>query len=130
MIGLDTNILLRAATQDNPVQSPIAQALLDGLDEASPGYINSVVMVEFTWSLSSRYRYERSAIIVAVEELMQSAAFTIADREAVNAAIARSEDEGMHFADALIGELNRIAGCSTTMTFDKPTSKRSAFTQL
>ena len=130
MIGLDTNVLLRAVTQDDPVQTPVARALIGGLDEASPGYVNVVVLVEFSWSLRTRYKYERVAIIEAIESLMQSAAFVVSDRDAVNAALTRSRDEGLHFADALIGELNHVAGCHTTMTFDKPASKRTAFTQL
>ncbi len=130
MIGLDTNVLLRAVTQDDPVQTPVARALIEGLDDARPGYVNAVVLVEFCWSLRARYKYERGAIVRAVEALLQSTAFVVSDRDAVNAALARSMDEGMHFADALIGELNRCAGCQTTMTFDKPASKRAAFTQL
>ena len=130
MIGLDTNVLLRAVTRDDPVHSPLARTLIGALDEARPGYINIVVLVEFSWSLRTRYKYERGAIIDAVEALLQSAAFVVASRDAVNAALARSRDDGLHFADALIGELNRVAGCHTTMTFDKPASKRAAFTQL
>ena len=130
MIGLDTNVLLRAVTQDDPVQSPLARTLIGTLDEASPGYVNVVVLVEFSWSLRTRYKYERGAIFETVETLLQSAAFVVSDRDAVNAALSRSRDEGLHFADALIGELNRIAGCRTTITFDKPASKRTAFTHL
>ena len=130
MIGLDANVLLRAVTQDDPMQTPVARALIETLDETSPGHVNVVVLVEFSWSLRTRYKYERGAIIDAIEKLLKSAAFVVSDRDAVNAALTRSRDEGLHFADALIGELNRIAGCRTTMTFDKPASKRTAFTQL
>lgn len=130
MIGLDSNILLRAVTRDDAMQSPKARALIAKLDETNPGYINIVVLVEFTWSLKTRYKYERLRIIDAVEALMQSAGFVIADRDAVNAAMTRCRDEGLHFADSLVGELNIVAGCTTTMTFDKPASKRDAFTQI
>ena len=51
MIGLDTNVLLRAVTRDDPVHSPLARTLIGALDEARPGYINIVVLVEFSWSL-------------------------------------------------------------------------------
>ena len=130
MIGLDTNILLRAVTQDDPAQTPLARALVASLDEASPGYVNTVVLVEFTWSLRTRHKYRRTAIIDAVEAMLQSAAFIVADRNAVNAALTRSRDDGLHFADALIGELNLVAGCRTTMTFDRQASKRGPFTEL
>lgn len=130
MIGLDSNILLRAVTRDDVEQSPKARALIASLDGSRPGYVNSVVLVEFAWSLKTRYKYERLQVVSAVEALLKSAGFVVADRDAVNAAVTRCTDDGLHFADALIGELNRVAGCETTMTFDLPASQRSAFTRL
>ncbi len=130
MIGLDTNILLSAVTQDDPVQTSLARTLIGTLDEANQGYVNLVVLVEFSWSLRTRYKYERTAIIEAIESMMRSAAFVMSDRDAINAALSRCRDDGLHFGDSLIGELNRVAGCSTTMTFDRPASNRTAFTRL
>jgi predicted nucleic-acid-binding protein len=130
MIGLDTNVLLRSATQDDPLQSPIARRLVATLDEANPGYINTVVLAEFVWTLRTWYKYDRDQILTAIEALLQSAAFVISNRNAVNVAVARSRDDAMDFADALIGELNRQAGCRTTMTFDRLASKGGAFTEL
>ena len=130
MIGLDTNVLLRSATQDDLVQSPIARRLIATLDEANPGYVNAVVLAEFVWSLRSRYKYDCDQTLTAIEALLQSAAFVISDRDAVNAAAARSRVDAVDFADALIGELNRQAGCRTTMTFDRLASKGGAFTEL
>lgn len=130
MIGLDTNVLLRAVTQDDSIQTPLARALIGTLDETNPGYVNTVVLVEFSWSLRTRYTYEREAIAEAIEAMLESAAFVVSDRDAVNTALSRCRDDGLHFADALIGELNLIAGCPTTMTFDNPASKSTAFTRL
>ena len=130
MIGLDTNILLRAVTQDDAVQTPIARALIGSLDESNPGYVNIVVLAEFIWNLRNRYKYEREAINEAIESMLQSAAFVVSDRDAVNAALSRCRDEGLQFADAIISELNCAAGCTTTMTFDRLSSKRAAFTRL
>jgi predicted nucleic-acid-binding protein len=128
MIGLDTNVLLRAVTQDDPVQTPIARAMIGKLDEGSPGYISTVVLAEFSWSLRTRFKYERLAIIGAIEALLESAAFVVSDRDAVNAAVSRSREDGLDFADALIGEMNYLAGCRTTMTFDRLAAKQSRIT--
>jgi len=130
VIGLDTNILLRAVTQDDAVQTPIARALIGSLDESNPGYVNIVVLAEFIWNLRNRYKYEREAINEAIESMLQSAAFVVSDRDAVNAALSRCRDEGLQFADAIISELNCAAVCTTTMTFDRLSSKRAAFTRL
>lgn len=130
MIGLDTNVLLRAVTQDDPVQSPVARRFIAALDETNPGHVATVVLAEFAWALRSRFKYDRNAIVDALEAMLRSAAFVVADRAAVNAAVTRSRDDAMDFPDALIGELNRSAGCRTTMTFDRLASKRGAFTEF
>ena len=44
MIGLDTNILLRATTQDDPLQSPKARKIIKALSSDRPGYVNLLVL--------------------------------------------------------------------------------------
>ena len=52
MIGLDTNILVRYLTQDDPVQSPKARELIEQqLTEENPGFLSVVVMAETVWVL-------------------------------------------------------------------------------
>jgi predicted nucleic-acid-binding protein len=130
MIGLDTNILLRAIAQDNPAETIAAKNLLSGLTSERQGIINPIVLAELSWALRTRYGYERLEIIAIVDNMLQSQAYFFTDRQAVNEAISRCRDESMHFADALIGELNRQAGAMATMTFDKNASKSDAFTLL
>ncbi|MDR1426351.1 MAG: hypothetical protein LBJ08_01145 [Bifidobacteriaceae bacterium] len=38
MIGLDTNVLVRFITKDDPDQSPTAAKFLDSLTRKNPGY--------------------------------------------------------------------------------------------
>ena len=46
MIGLDTNVLVRYFTQDDPIQSPRAIELIEHrLDEDNPGFVSVVAMV-------------------------------------------------------------------------------------
>lgn len=130
MIGLDTNVLARAVTQDDVRHSPIARRLVGGLSEAAPGVINSVVLAEFAWVLRTKHKYGRVQILDAVEALMTSCAFLVRDRPAVNAALARCRSEPLDFADALIGELNIEAGCEVTVTFDTEAAESSLFRQL
>ncbi|MDP3256314.1 MAG: PIN domain-containing protein [Bosea sp. (in: a-proteobacteria)] len=127
MIGIDTNILLRAVTNDDPVQSPLARKLLLDFSHQRPGVLNVVTLVEFAWTLRSRYRYRRSEILEIIEQLLRSRAYLVVERSAISEALARSRDEGLDFADALLGELNLAAGCKTTMTFDLKASISTAF---
>ncbi|MEJ1937357.1 type II toxin-antitoxin system VapC family toxin [Nostoc sp. NIES-2111] len=128
MIGLDTNVLLRAITGDDPVVTPLAEGVLSGLTDAKPGVVNGVVLAELAWPLRTRYGYARTEIAGIIERLTARSAIHVGDRDAVMAAITRSREEGLDFADALIGELNRSAGCSTTLTFDQKAARSTAFT--
>ena len=127
MIGLDTNILLRAATDDDKVLSPIARKILAGLSPERPGVVNSGVLAEFAWTLRTAYGYSRTEIANAIENMLRSRSYRICDRGAVSCAIVSCHDERLDFADALIGQLNRAEGCETTLTFDERAARGSAF---
>jgi predicted nucleic-acid-binding protein len=56
MIGLDTNILIRYITQDDPVQATIATEMLERrLTAKNPGFVSVVAMVETVWVLDRAY---------------------------------------------------------------------------
>ena len=56
MIGLDTNVLVRYLTQDDPVQSAQANAFIEReLSPAEPGIIGHIVLCEVGWVLSRAY---------------------------------------------------------------------------
>ncbi len=127
MIGLDTNILVRAATNDDAIRSPKARAIISALTPGQPAVVNSVVLAEFAWTLRTGYGYKRSEIVDAIEKMMQSPCYVAPDRGAINAALIRCQSEHLDFADALIAELNLEAGCTKTQTFDEECSASSAF---
>ena len=130
MIGLDSNILLRAIANDDVKQSPKARTFLAGLTDRSPGVINPVVLVELCWSLRIRYKRSRHEILATVENLLRSRAYRFTERRAINRAMVLCSALPLELPDALIGELNRKAGCETTVTFDKQARKSELFSAI
>lgn len=119
MIGLDTNILVRYLTQDDPIQSPKATEIIERrLTEQTPGFLSVVVMVEIVWVLDRAYRLPTDQIAAAIERIIQTDVFSVEnEQEVFTAMIAFKEGHGS-FADALITGLSAKAGCSFTLTFD------------
>ena len=119
MKGLDTSILIRYLTQDDPVQSPRANEIIDrDLSPEAPGFVSLVAIAEVTWVLRSRYKATRQEIITAIERILSSDSFQLQNEQQVyEAMIALRTGEGT-FADALICALGAWAGCSSTLTFD------------
>jgi DNA-binding transcriptional regulator YiaG len=73
MIGLDTNVLIRYLTQDDPVQSAKATEILERrLRPTNPGFVSVVAMVETVWVLDRAYGLATQEIATAVERLLHS----------------------------------------------------------
>jgi len=72
MIGLDTNILVRYLTQDDPLQSARASEILERrLTLKNPGYVSVVAMVETVWVLDRAYGLTAQEIAAVVERMLQ-----------------------------------------------------------
>jgi len=128
MIGLDTNILIRYLTQDDPVQSAKATEIFERrLTRRNSGFVSVVAMVETVWVLDRAYGLTAQEIATAIERLLQVEVLTIEnEQEVFTAMIALKQGRGS-FADALIAELGALAGCTRTLTFDQKAVRLSAF---
>jgi predicted nucleic-acid-binding protein len=128
MIGLDTNILVRYLTQDDPLQSPKANEIIERrLTEETPGFVSIVAMVEMVWVLERAYKLPAHRIVAAVERMLQTDVLVIeSEQEVFTAMIALKEGHGS-FADSVIAELGARAGCSCTLTFDRQAARLPGF---
>lgn len=117
MIGLDTNVVVRYLVQDDPGQSVAASALIEELTETDPGYISLVTVVELYGVLRRAYKVPAGRCAELLEDLLDAREIRVGQDRVVRAAL-RNVD-GLDFADAVIAELGRAAGCAHTMTFDQ-----------
>ena len=128
MIGLDTNILVRYLTQDDPIQSPKATEIIERrLTEENPGFVSIVAMVETVWVLDRAYGQTAQEIATAVERILQADILVVEnDQDIFTAMIALKQGRGS-FADALIAGLGARAGCVSTLTFDNKALRIAGF---
>lgn len=128
MIGLDTNVLIRYLTQDDPVQSAKATDIFERrLTLKSPGFVSIVAMVETVWVLDRAYGLTTQEIATAVERLLQIEVLTIEDEQEVFTAMVALKQGRGSFADAMVAELGARAGCTRTLTFDHKALRLSGF---
>jgi predicted nucleic-acid-binding protein len=87
--ALDTNVLLRYLTADDPEQSPIAGRLIDQPEENSDDFLVTIpVVCELTWLLRSRrYGFDREQIADAWEWLLGSSRFRFQMRPQIAQAV-------------------------------------------
>lgn len=119
MIGLDTNVIVRFLADDDPEQGALARRLFARLTADEPGFIGREVMVELFWVLSRAYGFGRETLADAMEGLIAADEILIEDHDAVAVLVHRFRTERADFADLMIVDAARRAGCSTLVTFDR-----------
>lgn len=119
MIGLDTNVLVRYLTQDNPEQSERANRLIETYcTRKTPGRIAMVVLCELVWVLRGAYRYKKSLIVEVLNQILATADLQIENEEVASQVLSAYRDGSADFADYAIIYVNRAAGCEATYSFD------------
>ncbi len=120
MRGLDTNILVRYLTQDDPDQSRQANALIaNALGSGQRLYLGQIVLCELVWVLRGAYDLPKSTVVATLDKLLDTAEFEIEAKDHVRRALADYSAGAGGFADYLIGHVHRSAGCEQTATFDR-----------
>jgi predicted nucleic-acid-binding protein len=120
MIGLDTNVLVRYLTQDDPAQFAKAAAFIDAASEREEQFlVNTPVLCELVWVLAAAYDYSREEIAQALEQIFATAQFEIERLDEARQALGDFRSSKADFSDALIARINRSLGAKHTVTFDR-----------
>jgi predicted nucleic-acid-binding protein len=131
MIGVDTNVLVRYLTQDDPEQYAKAAAFIEAAtDRGEQLVVNAVVLCELEWVLGSAYNYSRAEIARAIEQILATAQFEVERLDEARKALADFRTTKSDFSDALIGRINRSLGAEHTMTFDRDLKAIDTFRPL
>ncbi len=112
-VTADTNVLVRALTEDDAEQSKAAQL---ALREADIVAVTIPTLCELVWVLQG-YKIRPSDIAGAIRGLL-SGANVVANRPAAEAGLALL-DAGGDFADGAIAYEGNWLGADTFVTFDK-----------
>jgi predicted nucleic-acid-binding protein len=129
--GIDTNILVRFFTRDDPEQSQISRDLFARAEaENERFHVSTIVLCELVWVLRSQYRHNRGEICSILGSLLDIGLLQIQDRDLARRALEEFREGPADFADYLIGWQNRRAGCEKTLTFDGDLKNHPGFIVL
>jgi predicted nucleic-acid-binding protein len=115
MRAIDTNVLIRLVTRDDPSQVAAAEAFV-----ADGAWVSHLAILESTWVLVSVYDRDPGAVATAVEMLLSHEHLTVQDADVVDAAVAQfRQHPKIGFSDCLMLEVARKAGHTPFGTFDR-----------
>ena len=112
MISVDTNVIIRLLTGDDPAQFKKAKAVFAKNDVK----ITTTVIMECEWVLRYAYRFSQPEITNAFRSLFGLANVSLQDSPVIDNAI-DWHSRGMDFADAI--HLAKSQDSEAFITFDK-----------
>ena len=118
MISLDTNVVVRAMTQDDPTQARKAAAIM----RSGELFVAKTVLIEVECVLRKAYAFPASRIGEGLAAFVGLEGLEVEDRSSVVTALGWYV-QGMDFADAL--HLASSAGATSFATFDAALTKQA-----
>ena len=127
MAAVDTNVLIRLMTQDDPELARKAEAFLAA---HAPLWISVSVLVETVYVLTRLYRWDKPAIIALLQSTASSREFVYHEQAAVVAATRQWVTAKAGFVDCLNVELAKAHGRGPLATFDRDAARLVGATRL
>lgn len=124
VFGLDTNVVIRLLTNDDPRQRRLALEFAEGLGRDYTGFVSLLTVVELDWALRSGLGFSRQDVVRAVDKLLQVRGLEFESHHLIIRALRVVSVEDIDFADALITFRSEQAGCRSIKTFDRKAASR------
>jgi len=112
MTVLDTNLLARVITNDDPEQARKVQRLL----QSDVGFVPVTVILETGWVLEANYELTRSVVAQSLRQFLGMEAIRVHQPHRIEQAL-RWYENGLDFADSM--HLAASQHASRLVTFDR-----------
>jgi len=119
VIGIDTNIIVRLLTRDDPEQFEAAVSLFKSSSADEPLFVNPMVILETIWVLERVYEVDRIVARNQVSGLLDTVEIKVPETLRMENWAQWFTSPHADFSDVIIADLNRANGCEKTMTFDR-----------
>ena len=119
MRAVDTSVVVRLITRDDPKQTAAAEAFV-----SKGAWVSQIVLTEVVWVLDAVFELTHKQIAIAVDMLLNHRDLVVQDPEVAAAALLHYRRRPkVGFSDCLILEAARKAGHLPLGTFDRELAK-------
>jgi predicted nucleic-acid-binding protein len=128
MKGLDTNVLVRYLTQDDPKQAAIATRVIEeAAAKEEKILLQPLVFCELVWVLETAYGFPKKDMVTVLERILRTAEFEISEKDLIWLALADYRSGKGDFSDYYLGRANERGGAKVTLSFDTALKGESRF---
>lgn len=128
MIAVDTNILVRALTDDSsaPEQTRQARELIMAAKQV---FVPQMVQIEFAWVLERAYNLNKLELVKALQLLSDSPTYLLQHEAHFSQALALFKESNAGFADSIIHVESMQEG-AVLWTFDRKLSNQNKVVRM
>ena len=120
IVVIDTNLLVRYLTDDEPQKAKAVDVLLNRAGKGELRIlIPSIVVAELVWVLESSYKMIADEIAKLVEAILNTPGIDVQDKRIIKAALSLYRTKEIDLIDAWIIEFAKAKGTKRIYTFDK-----------
>lgn len=116
MAAIDTNVLVRLVTRDDPGQYEKALAFVE---KHKPVLVTPLSVLELGWVLMSRYGHGKDKVRQVVKMLLDMRELEVQQAGVLERALATWEGSRADFADCMILETVKASAATPLGTFDR-----------
>lgn len=116
---IDTNVLIRFLTNDHPIHSPKAFALIkQAVDGEVILYLDPLVVAESVWVLSKVYEFSRNDISDKLTKLVEFEGFHSPEKDVILLALGMYALKNVDYADAYLAAKAETLRDTVVITFN------------
>ncbi len=131
MMAVDTNILVRFLTRDDPAQAEIVRRRFKQAETGRETlWVPLLVVLELIWVLESAYGKSRGNILDALEDLRRLRVLQFENDDALEALIADGRSTRADLADLLLAHSAVRNGAEAVLTLDREAARHPRFRRL
>ena len=125
MIAIDTNVLVRFLVRDDEANSRAHRHCSSARNAPTTRCFSPTRRVRVGLNFQRAYRVPKAAIVSTLNELVRARHIELEAADRVQRAVAAYAAGRGDFADYLVREQARAAGCDSVSTFDAAVAKES-----
>jgi len=119
-VVIDTNLLVRYLTDDDPQKAKAVDVLLNRAGKGELRIlIPSIVVAELVWVLESSYKMTADEIAKLLEAILNTPGIAVQEKGIIKAALSLYKTKEIDLIDAWIIEFAKARGAKKIYTFDK-----------
>lgn len=132
MKAIDTNILIRFLTVDDPKQFQLVSQLFEIAERTNQKLlVTPLVVLEMVWVLKTSFKTTRKNIILALDNILGLEFLFFQSRNTLEQLVQLAPKyPSLDISDLLIALLAKNSGATSIISFDKKAQKYSFFEEL